>query len=440
MKDKSVFIVEGGKQLRGSVRVSGAKNSAGHLLAASLLTNEETCIGNVPFIDDIDLTIGLCRSCGVAVERCESSDVTVRAEQVTNTVLPSEAAGNSRAPAIFIGALLARCGHASVPIPRGDKIGPRPLDRHLRALEQLGYRSEMTEDRLTVYAHAPKAAEVWFDKPTHMGTDNVLLVSAVLPGRTVIRNAAREPEVDDMIRFLTAMGADIQRTSADTIVVEGVSKLRGCSFSSIADRNEAVTLATAVLATRGQVRLLDIEPYLVRSFTTIATEAGIRCKEGTNWVHYEANEELRPITLETQPHPGFMTDWQPQTVAMLTQAGGVSTMVERVHSARFGYVLALTRMGADIELFDPVPPDPAKFYEFPIAQDDDGLHGCRIHGCTRLQGQAVDGRDIRGDAAIIVAALAAEGKSIIQNAEHICRGYDSLPTKLANLGASVAIE
>lgn len=437
MKEQSKLIIEGGRSLEGEVRISGAKNSAGHLLAAAILSNEKSLVHNVPDIGDTEITIDILRECGVDIERVGRNSYQVDGGSAKNYRVDYFRAEESRAPVIFLGALLAKFGRVEISLPGGDRIGARPLDRHMQAFGELGYLAFFDGQRYKVEAQKIHPAHIVFERSTHMGTDNALLASCLIPGTTIIENAAQEPEVDDMIGFLNNMGANIVRVSQKRILVKGVEKLHGTEYSAIPDRNEAVTYAVAALITRGRLFLRGANEGHMRSFQRVVAEMGgeYRWSEEGIWVGY--GKKLRPVGVTTGSHPKFMTDWQPQITTLFTQADGVSVVIEKVHSDRFGYLAALSKMGAKFELFNPKVKRPREYYEFDVAEVDASFHGCRVFGPAMLRGTEVTAYDIRAGAALILAGLCAKGRSSISGVRHIERGYEDLAEKLRNVGATV---
>ncbi len=436
---EKILKIRGGNKLVGNVKISGAKNSAGHLLVASILTKEDCIVHNVPDIADTQITIDMLKDCGVKVKRLDKHSYLINSSGIGKTIVNSGLAKDSRAPAIFLGAIAARCGEVSIPQPGGDKIGKRPLDRHLNALETLGYKTSF--DGFHYYLKADKLhfAKITFGKSTHMGTDNVLLASCLIPGITTIVNAAEEPEVDDMIGYLNSMGAKIKRTKPREIKVEGVKELHGTEYTSMPDRNEAVTYAVATLITGGNVLLEGVKAEYITAFLEKIKLMGAKYKVDANGVRIESPIKLKSVNMVTGIHPGFMTDWQPQFTTLMTQSVGTSKIIEKVHSNRFGYVSDLIKMGANIKLFNPQINNPNNYYEFDPIEGDSSYHACKIIGPTRLKSITTTVLDIRAGAAMVLAGLCAEGETTLAGLAPLERGYEDLILKLSALGANIKI-
>lgn len=438
MKGKRLKIT-GGRKLVGNIKISGAKNSAGHLLAASILTKEDCIVHNVPDIVDTEITINLLTDCGVRVKRLDRHSYLINASDINKTVVNSNLGRDSRAPAIFLGAIAARCGEVVISQPGGDKIGKRPLNRHMAALEKLGYKNEFDGSYYHLKADKLSSSEIVFEKNTHMGTDNILLAACLIPGMTVINNAAEEPEVDDMINYLNSMGANIKRTKPRKIIIKGVEKLHGTEYTAMSDRNEAITYGVAALITKGNVFLEGIKANQIMSFLKKIKQMGANYKIDANGIFLGFNRKLESVNITTGAHPAFMTDWQPQFTALLTQATGTSVVIERVHSNRFGYTSDLIKMGAKINLFNPQVNNPNIYYDFDPIEGSKIYHACRVVGPTKLRGINATVLDIRAGAAMVLAALCANGETILTDLSPIERGYEDLVLKLSMVGADIKI-
>jgi UDP-N-acetylglucosamine 1-carboxyvinyltransferase len=434
-----ILKIRGGNKLVGNVKISGAKNSAGHLLAASILTKENCIIHNVPDIVDTTITINILVDCGVQVKRLDRHSYLINASSINKTIVNNSLAKDSRAPAIFLGAIASRCGEAAIPQPGGDKIGKRPLDRHLNALEKLGYKTSFDGSHYYLKADNLHPAEIAFGKSTHMGTDNVLFASCLIPGVTTIVNAAEEPEVDDMIEYLNSMGAKIKRIKHRKIKVEGVKELHGTEYTAMPDRNEAVTYAVAALITGGNIFLEGIKTNQIMAFLKNIKLMGAKYKVDANGVLIESPAKLKSVNMVTGAHPGFMTDWQPQITTLMTQSVGTSNIIEKVHSNRFGYVNDLIKMGANIKLYNPQIDNPNTYYDFDLIEGDSSYHACQVIGPAKLNGITTAVLDIRAGAAIVLAGLCAEGETILTGLAPLERGYEDLILKLSALGADIRI-
>ncbi|GBC81386.1 UDP-N-acetylglucosamine 1-carboxyvinyltransferase 1 [bacterium HR10] len=433
--------VRGGRPLSGRVRVGGAKNTAFKAMIAALLADGPSVLENVPDVEDVRIVARAIESLGGRATRSDPATWVIDPRSLQHAHVRACSVGRTRASPLLLIPLLVRFGEASVPQPGGDRIGRRSLDRLLAGLEAMGAHVDECGEYLRIRARQLRGARYRFPKNTHTGTEAMLLAAACARGETILENAAEEPEVDDLIAFLTAMGAHIRRTDRRTIHIEGVSQLRGARHRVLPDRNEAVTFACAALVTGGDVEIEDVRPADVRAFLTVLEEmgAGFACV-GTTWRVW-SQEPLRPVCIRTAPHPGFMTDWQPLIAPVLTRAHGVSVIHETVFEDRFHYARELQRMGARIEFFNPPVEDPDAVYNFNLDDDrPEFFHAMRIHGPTPLHPAMVRATDIRGGAALLLAALAARGESVIEGIEHMERGYDRLDVALRSLGAEIERE
>jgi UDP-N-acetylglucosamine 1-carboxyvinyltransferase len=341
---------------------------------------------------------------------------------------------------MFVGPLLSRCREVELSLPGGDRIGRRPLDRHIAGLEAMG--AEVREAGQVVYVRSQglKGTRYRFPKNTHTGTETLILAAVMAQGQTILENAAQEPEVDDLIRMLNQMGAKIQRVESRTIVIEGVSELSGTTYRVMSDRNEVVSFACMALATKGAVSIKPVDLGTVGAFLDQLKQigAGYEVQDQILRVWYDG--PLQATDIQTAPHPGIMSDWQPLLVTLLTQAQGTSVVHETVFESRFGYVKDLLRMGAQIELFNPPVANPQDFYNFNWEDErPEYQHAARIHGPTRLHGIETKVPDVRAGATLVLAALTAQGESRISGVEHIERGYEHLDERLQSLGARIEV-
>lgn len=438
------MIVEGGVPLRGSVTVSGSKNASIKMIAASLLTDEEVILTNVPEIKDVELIKTMASHLGVKVESSAPHKLKLKADNITTTTVPLTLGLPSRSSVIFLGPLLARFGKAAFPQPGGDMIGQRPIDRHLDALVQLGAKMEYVDGVYRGESAKLKGQTIVFRRNTVMGTENAILAATLAEGETVIINAAQEVEIDDLILLLNKMGAKITRNDR-SIRIEGVSKLHGAEHEIIPDRNEAVTFAVAGLVTDGDVILEKVHPPHLTAFLAKLDKLGasFTSERGSLRVWKEKAKTFLPINIETSPHPGFMTDWQQPFSLLLCLASGESTIYETIYANRFEYVKELNRMGANIVL---LTPDEAKL---PLKLDDDSYDIdklgqpkliARIKGPTTLSGKKLSISDLRAGATLVLASLMANGRSEISGLEQLDRGYEGFDEKLRSLGAKLSRE
>lgn len=420
--DTGVFRIEGGVPLQGTVRVSGAKNAALKLMAAATLTGERCRFDNVPEIDDVRVMAETLRDLGVVVDHVAPGRYEIASGDVEWLFIPLEAAAKMRSSFMLLGPLLTRFGRVIISNPGGDRIGRRPVNLHVDAMRALGAKIDYRNGYY--FAQAPgrlRGGEVLFPNVTVMGTENVLLAAVLAEGRTTIRPAAREPEVDDLIVFLRRMGAKIERVAPDVIEVEGVRRLRGADHSVVPDRIEAGTFVIAAAVTGGHVRVEGAPCDYLGALLTLLERVGVTFDAGDDVIDVDGSGArggtYRAASFETAPYPGFATDLQAPAAVLLTQATGESRIHETVFEDRLEYATELRRMGARIEVLDP--------------------HHCRIEGPTALHGAELAVPDLRAGASLILAALAAEGRSVISGAIHVERGYENVERKLLDLGARI---
>ncbi len=414
------FRVEGGIPLSGSIRVSGSKNAALKLLAAAVLTGERCRFTNVPEIADVAVMADTLRDLGVVVDHVADGIYEVAAGDVDWRFVPLEAAAKMRASFILLGPLLARFGEVIISNPGGDRIGRRPVGLHVDAMRALG----ATVDYRYGYYYAKgrlRGAEITFPVVTVMGTENAMLAASLADGHTTIRPAAQEPEVDDLIAFLRAMGAEVERTAPDTIEVAGRRRLRGASHSVIPDRIEAGTFLAAAAVTGGRLRLEGAPCDHLGAFIEVMGRLGIAVSCDVDSIDIDASATLdtglSACDIETGPYPELATDLQPPTCVVLTRARGASRVHETIFEDRLEWLAELSRMGADATVEDP--------------------HHAVIRGPTALQGAIVEIGDLRAGASLILAALAASGTSTIHGAHHVGRGYENIERKFVELGARI---
>ena len=420
---ESVLHITGGRPLCGRVRIGGSKNASLPIMAASLLTREPVHLRNLACVADTELMSDILRELGVTVVASSPGALTITATEVGDTV-PDAMGRRMRASIVLLGALIARGAAARVPKPGGDQIGARRVEMHIRGLRAMG--AQIAETGTEFVARAPRGlhgARVVLDMPTVTGTENIVMAAVQASGRTEIYNAAREPHVQDLCRFLRSMGANIQGAGTDEIVVQGVRGLRGLRGTEheiIADYLEAGTYAIAVAAAGGDLVLDGGPQHDLPSVLLKLQEAGVvvETSEGSIRVRRDVGRPLRPVDLFTWAHPGFPTDLQPQYVALMTQAEGSSIITEPIYENRFQHVTELMRMGARI-----------------AANGREAF----VRGPARLHGTDVSVPDIRSGAALVIAALCARGTTEITEAWHIERGYEDMPGKLRALGASIEL-
>jgi len=436
------FIVTGPTQLHGDITVAGAKNVALKALVATLLTDEEIVIQNVPHIRDVFLMIDVVESLGRKC-RFDGSTVTVdKANGNSSTKVPLEIGARLRTSSMVLGPLLSRFGKAVIPNPGGCRIGARPIDRHIEGLKKMGATISYHSDDGFFYTEAQKlhGVEFTFEKNTHTGTETLILAAVLAEGTTVLRNAAEEVEVDDLISLLTAMGANIKRTGDREITIVGVPKLHGTTYAIMPDRNEEVTFAIAAVASKGSITVHASQRHHLTAFLDVYEKAGGKHEAvDENTTRYYYKTPLKAVDVITEPHPGFMTDWQAPWAILMTQAEGVSTIHETVFESRFSYVEELRKMGAHIEAFVPEIDNPSQFYNFNWEDHtDDNFQAIRITGPTPLHNGILSINDLRAGATILIAAIIASGESSIFGVDQIDRGYEHIENRLGKLGAKIS--
>ncbi len=417
--------IRGGKPLSGVIPISGAKNAALPLMAASLLTEGRLALSNVPYLADVITMANLLVQHGVKLHMGEKPSVaegfgrtlTLQAAEIKNFTAPYELVRTMRASVLVLGPLLARFAQAKVSLPGGCAIGTRPIDLHLKALEQMGALIELGGGYINATVHGRlRGADIAFDKVTVTGTENLLMAATLADGQTVLRNAAREPEVSDLAHCLVAMGAQIKGIGTDTLTIEGVTALHGAEHRVIADRIEAGTYAAAAAITGGEIELKGMTMALISAVTEKFAEAGIDMRATETGVRVTRRNALHGVDVMTQPYPGFPTDMQAQMMGLLTVAEGASMITETIFENRFMHVPELTRMGARIN-----------------------VHGssAMVRGVPELTAAEVMATDLRASVSLVIAGLAARGDTLINRVYHLDRGYERLEEKLAACGADI---
>jgi UDP-N-acetylglucosamine 1-carboxyvinyltransferase len=427
------YRIEGGTPLRGAIRASGAKNAATKQIVAALLTDDEVVLDNVPRIGDVTVTVDMCRALGATIEGPEET-LRVRASSVDSGAVPVAFSGVNRIPVLMVGPLLHRYGRASVPLVGGDAIGARPIDFHMDALRKLG--ASVTLDGGVWRAEAKRLHGALIDLPYPSvgATESVLMSSVLADGTTVIKNAAVEPEVIDLILLLQKMGALITVEVDRSIVVEGVPRLRGARHRIIADRIEVASFAAAAVATDGDVLIEGAEQGTIMTFLNALRRVGGEFEVRADGVRFFRGGDLRSTTIETDVHPGFATDWQQPFVVLLTQARGLSVVHETVHERRFGYTAELRAMGANIEVYTACLGGRPCRYRY-----GDHPHSCLVQGPTRLRGTSMQIPDLRAGFSYLLAGVVASGPSLIDGAHYVERGYSDIPGKITLLGGHITV-
>lgn len=411
------FLITGGVKLEGEVRISGAKNAALPLLAATILADSPITITNVPNLKDVNTLVKLIGGLGVTIGY-ENDTVKADTSTLDNQFAPYELVKTMRASILVLGPLLARYGNAKVSLPGGCAIGSRPVDQHLKALEALGAHIEVENG----YVHASvdgrlKGGEVVFDMVTVGGTENILMAAALADGVTTIRNAAREPEITDLAQMLIKMGAKIEGLDTDTLVVTGVESLHGCEYAVVADRIETGSYLAAAAITGGRVKTTHTDPALLESVLDKFEEMGAEVSRGDDWIELDMmGKRPKAVSFRTLPHPEFPTDMQAQLMAVNAIGRGFATISETIFENRFMHVPELSRMGANIQV--------------------EG-HDAVVTGVETLQAAPVMATDLRASFSLVLAALVAEGDTLIDRIYHIDRGYEHVEEKLQGLGAKI---
>jgi UDP-N-acetylglucosamine 1-carboxyvinyltransferase len=410
------LLIEGGVELKGEVWIDGAKNAALPALAAALLAEErEVLLENVPCVVDILTLSKLLRDMGASIES-EGTSIRILPEELTSLEAPYDLVRKMRASILTLGPLLARYGYAKVSSPGGCAIGERPVDLHLAGLKAMGARIDLNGGYIEARAKRLHGAEIHLDIPSVTGTENLLMAATLAEGRTVIQNAAKEPEISDLASLLKRMGAKIEGDGTERIEIMGTTRLVGTSHRIIPDRIETATYAAAAAISRGDVRLRGTEREMLSSVIRKMTDAGVAVTPETNGFRIAAGERLRAVDVTTAPYPGFPTDVQAQFMAMMALAEGASVIRETVFENRFMHVAELRRMGANIRT--------------------KGASAV-VRGVSSLQGAPVMATDLRASACLVVAGLAARGETRIARIYHLDRGYSRLEEKLTRLGARV---
>lgn len=411
------FLITGGVKLEGEVRISGAKNAALPLLAAMILADSPITLTNVPNLKDVNTLVKLIGGLGVTISY-ENDTVKADTSTLDNQFAPYELVKTMRASILVLGSLLARYGNAKVSLPGGCAIGSRPVDQHLKALEALGAHIEVENG----YVHATvdgrlKGGEVVFDMVTVGGTENILMAAALADGVTTIRNAAREPEITDLAQMLIKMGAKIEGLDTDTLVVTGVESLHGCEYAVVADRIETGSYLAAAAITGGRVKTTHTDPSLLEAVLDKFEEMGAEVTRGDDWIELDMlGKRPKAVSFRTLPHPEFPTDMQAQIMAVNAIGRGFATISETIFENRFMHVPELSRMGANIQV--------------------EG-HDAVVTGVEKLQAAPVMATDLRASFSLVLAALVAEGDTLIDRIYHIDRGYEHVEEKLQGLGAKI---
>jgi UDP-N-acetylglucosamine 1-carboxyvinyltransferase len=410
------LLITGSGPLRGEVVAAGAKNAALPVIAASLLSDQPLQIFNTPAVRDITTALQLLELLGCKVQR-DGTDLCIDSSQVHSVRAPYELVKTMRGAILLLGPLLARFGEADVSLPGGCAIGSRPVNEHIAGLEAMGAEIEIEAGYIKAKAKALRGTHFAFDIPSVTATENLMMAATLAEGTTVLENAAMEPEIQDLAKLLTAMGARIAGAGASVITIEGVKSLHGASHQVPPDRIETGTFLVAAAATRGCVRVVNTRPDFLQHVLSKLEATGVSLSWGEDWIELDAQgRRPRAVNVSTAPYPAFPTDMQAQFMALNTLAEGTATVVENIFENRFMHVAELQRMGADIELQG---------------------HTAIVRGRKSLQGAPVMATDLRASASLVIAAMAAEGETSIDRVYHLDRGYANIDQKLVGLGAII---
>lgn len=412
------YVIKGGNPLYGEVEIGGAKNAALAILAAAIMTDETVTIDNLPNVRDINVLLQAIEEIGAHVERVDIHKVKINGSFIRGVNVDNEFIRRIRASYYLIGALLGKYKHAEVALPGGCDIGSRPIDLHMKGFRSMGADIDIAHGLVIARAKELKGTHIYMDKVSVGATINIMMAAAMADGKTVIENAAKEPHVVDVANFLNSMGANIRGAGTDVIRIVGVEKLHATEYSVIPDQIEAGTFMFAVAATGGNVLVKDVIPKHLEATTAKLLEVGCQVEEFDDSVRVISDGHLKHTQVTTLPYPGFPTDMQPQMAVLLGIAEGTSTVTESIFENRFKYVDELTRMGADIKV------------ESNIAI---------ISGVKRYTGARVNAPDLRAGAALVIAGLAADGITVVDDIYYIQRGYEALEEKLTKIGAKIAM-
>ena len=411
------YVVKGGVPLRGEVSIGGAKNAALGILAAAIMTDETVTIENVPNVRDTRVLLQAIEGIGAKVKYIYNNTVQINGGSISDLNVEYEYIRKIRASYYLLGALLGKYKESNVALPGGCNIGSRPIDQHLKGFKALGAKVNIDHGVVSAKAENLVGGHIYFDVVTVGATINLMMASCMAEGETILENAAKEPHIVDVANFLNAMGANIKGAGTDVIRIKGVSRLHGCTYSIIPDQIEAGTFMMAAAATRGDIVIKDVIPKHLESITAKLLEMGCKLVEGDDWIRVIAEGEVGSTNVKTLPYPGFPTDMQPQIAVALALAKGSSMVTESIFENRFKYVDELNRMGAKIKV--------------------EG-NTAYIEGVEKFTSAQLSAPDLRAGAALVIAALAADGISQIDDIEYIQRGYEDFEGKLSALGAIIA--
>jgi len=411
------LVVKQSGPLKGKVRISGSKNSVLPIIAATLLTDGENIIEEVPFLNDVEIMCGLIESIGGEIRRSGNNKLNISAKGIKEIVAPYELVSKLRASFLVMGPILARVGEAKISMPGGCAIGSRPVDLHLKGFAAMGAEINNAGGYIHASAKKLKGAQIYLDFPSVGATENILMAACLADGNTIIENASVEPEIVDLANFLIMAGADIKGAGTDTVKITGVKELKATSHLVIPDRIEAGTFMVAAAITQGDVIIENVIPDHLKPVSAKLKECGVEISEELTSIRVKADNKMKAVDIKTLPYPGFPTDMQSPLASLMSLSEGTSVIVETIFENRFMHVSELNRMGANIKI--------------------DG-RAAVIEGKNVLNGARVKANDLRAGAALVLAGLSAEGTTEVTNAEHIFRGYENIDEKLKALGADVS--
>lgn len=435
------YIINGGNPLSGEVVISGAKNVATKAVIAACLTRDPVILHNVPDISDIDALLDVIESIGGTAVR-NNDTVTITVPEIKNNTISLSEGARVRTSSLFISPLLLRTGSALIPNPEGCRLGARPIDRHIEGLEKMGAKIVYKSEDGYYHASSPDGlvgVEYTFEKNSHTGTETLIMAAALARGTTVLKNAAEEHEIDDLILLLNNMGANIKRSGSREITIHGVEELHGTTHTIVSDGNELVTFAVLSLISGGNIFLKNAQLSQVEPFLDAMRKIGGNYEETEKGVRFFCYDKLTASEIVTSIEPGFKTDWQGPWAVLMTQATGISVIHEAIYENRFGYVSELKKMGAKIDFFEPKVDNPEEFYNFNYDKSEKYLQAIKILGPQQLHNAIVQISDLRAGATIVMAALIAKGESVILGVEHLDRGYENFDTRLKEIGADILV-
>jgi len=434
-----LFIINGGKKLSGEINLSGAKNAALKMIIAALLFEKKVVLKNIPRINDVNELISLIVSLGVKVKFLEKNTLVIDPIGLKKNQVDLLSASKIRVSFMLFAPLLYRFGECFIPNPGGCRIGARPIDRIVDGMRKLGIEIEYNSQTGYYRARMKKQPSGYyrFPKPTHTGTELLIMLSVFSKKNVILENSANEPEIDNLIDFLNQAGAKIKKIN-DRIEITGVKKLfLNSSFEIISDRNEAVTYACLVLSTKGNLKINKIAPNHIKTFIDKIKLVGANVIKANNSLIFQSTGFLKGVNIETSPHPGFMTDWQPNWAVLMTRATGRSVIVERVFENRFSYVEELNKLGAKIKYIDHKVNNPESYYFFNYKKGENYRQAIAIEGPVNLHNGVLNVADLRAGASLAMAALIARGESVVNGVSILERGYEDFVDKVKSLGGEI---